>query len=576
MNRQHDEWSDPTAGLLSRAMHEAADEMPETDLYTTAFERVRGRVRRRRAAKVGGLGAVSLAVAGALAVGASSILPDRTEPVVPATPTPSVTAPDPSDGAIREGHTPGWLAGTGLTCGMPEADLAAVAGAGEYSLDVTGNLTATATYDGSTPWAYRYALPVGLTAPVDLGDPVITPVLVWSVDGRVVDLGDDRAGAEPFGQTPSDRYNGAVGDVVSGCAVEGAAGTLGDGSYQVRALTLVHPISGADPELAVSDPVELVVEGGQVYQQGLASGIPMPVEFEVPPDARGRSEDVGQLVSASLVDRSGDRPQDVTFVDSPPADGGTYRIEARCTSTDPADVVTFQPFAGDAIAGGDSDGGGMVPSNQAQALEAPCDGTLWTSDPWASGDAAGLPVALHFREVPDGVVVAYARMVPTGGASAECSAGSAPDLGAPDLSGVPAAVADKASALYAAAVACDEAALVGIAQADDTVLSSGGVETDPAQVLAIPEPDDPRYGVLVRLLAGTRGEALEDGTWVWPRLQTGRYGDGAEADAAWAEVVSVGLVSPEDAAAMRSGGGYLGWRIGVTPDGTWQFFVGGD
>ncbi len=36
------------------------------------------------------------------------------------------------------------------------------------------------------------------------------------------------------------------------------------------------------------------------------------------------------------------------------------------------------------------------------------------------------------------------------------------------------------------------------------------------------------------------------------------------------------LVNPDDAKTMEESGGYFGYRAGISPDGTWQFFVAGD
>ncbi|MCF4119580.1 hypothetical protein L1785_01130 [Antribacter sp. KLBMP9083] len=104
MNRSRDQWTEPGRDdVLSRAMHDAAERvdagLPDDHLYASAFARVRDRARRRRAAKVGGLGAASLAMVGVLAVGAAQLgglL--RTEPVVPGG-SPSVTVVEPAPSA---------------------------------------------------------------------------------------------------------------------------------------------------------------------------------------------------------------------------------------------------------------------------------------------------------------------------------------------------------------------------------------------------------------------------------------------------------------------------------------------
>jgi hypothetical protein len=36
------------------------------------------------------------------------------------------------------------------------------------------------------------------------------------------------------------------------------------------------------------------------------------------------------------------------------------------------------------------------------------------------------------------------------------------------------------------------------------------------------------------------------------------------------------LVNPDDARTMVESGGYFGFRGGISPDGTWQYFIAGD
>ncbi len=75
---------------------------------------------------------------------------------------------------------------------------------------------------------------------------------------------------------------------------------------------------------------------------------------------------------------------------------------------------------------------------------------------------------------------------------------------------------------------------------------------------------------IAELLATT--PALADGgeVYVWPRVHTGRPQD--TSDAAWAELGW--LDGPAVAAAKRDG--HLDWRLGISVDGEWRFFVRGD
>ena len=73
--------------------------------------------------------------------------------------------------------------------------------------------------------------------------------------------------------------------------------------------------------------------------------------------------------------------------------------------------------------------------------------------------------------------------------------------------------------------------------------------------------------VTVLSLRGARGQG---GYYVWPAAH--RVHPTA---ADWAELTP--LYSRAEVARMRrSGIGYSGWRVGITPRGDWQFFVTGD
>jgi hypothetical protein len=59
------------------------------------------------------------------------------------------------------------------------------------------------------------------------------------------------------------------------------------------------------------------------------------------------------------------------------------------------------------------------------------------------------------------------------------------------------------------------------------------------------------------------------GNWVWPEA----YAD-APSDEAWEELS--GIYPPDQITSWREQGQFLGYRVGITPDGDWQFFVAGD
>jgi hypothetical protein len=63
---------------------------------------------------------------------------------------------------------------------------------------------------------------------------------------------------------------------------------------------------------------------------------------------------------------------------------------------------------------------------------------------------------------------------------------------------------------------------------------------------------------------------LSSGIYVWPFA----YDKTEEQITAYERELLRAL--PADAAAFVPGGGYLGWRAGIEPDGDWVFFVSGD
>lgn len=156
----------------------------------------------------------------------------------------------------------------------------------------------------------------------------------------------------------------------------------------------------------------------------------------------------------------------------------------------------------------------------------------------------------------------------------ECSAAQVPGDMDPDFSGLSGPAAETATTLLGAAIACDDETL--IAFAEGTNLTFGDSSAEEFWTLPGAEEHEDVYAILARLL--TLVEAAElpasgeaPAMYVWPRLQAGE-----DSDAAWQEVVDAGIVTQEQADQMRAGGGYMGWRLGITEDGTWQFFVGGD
>ena len=158
--------------------------------------------------------------------------------------------------------------------------------------------------------------------------------------------------------------------------------------------------------------------------------------------------------------------------------------------------------------------------------------------------------------------------------AADCSTRGADVTGA-DLDRLPAEVRETVTFLLDAASRCDEQLLATAATESDTSLGFDGAA--PYEAFGLPDGDE-RYAALVTLLTdlpyAARADDTTPATFVWPRVATGDWQDD---DTAWQEPVDAGLLSADEAAAMReAGSGYLGWRIGIRGDGTWMFLVAGD
>lgn len=157
----------------------------------------------------------------------------------------------------------------------------------------------------------------------------------------------------------------------------------------------------------------------------------------------------------------------------------------------------------------------------------------------------------------------------------DCSAAGMTADGA-DLARLPDQARAAAEFLLDAALRCDEQLLATAAFESGTTLTFG--EADPYEFFGLPEQDEEIYAIIATLLTETPYAAEADdatpATFVWPRVHTS---DWVDADQAWQEVVDAGLLTAAEADEMRAAGtGYLGWRLGITGEGDWQFFVAGD
>lgn len=129
----------------------------------------------------------------------------------------------------------------------------------------------------------------------------------------------------------------------------------------------------------------------------------------------------------------------------------------------------------------------------------------------------------------------------------------------------------KAITLLRAASSCDSKTLIAIAKKDRTRLTFG--ITAPATQLAVPDTDG-RYRALVIMFTRMKATVERIGSrtvYTWPPLHV------KTSAAGWREVVKAGLLTQQEANAMRREvGGYWGWRTSIDPKGGWEYNVAGD
>ena len=156
--------------------------------------------------------------------------------------------------------------------------------------------------------------------------------------------------------------------------------------------------------------------------------------------------------------------------------------------------------------------------------------------------------------------------------AAECSATGLPMP--PKQEGLPAPVADARRAIAAAAIACDYAALEELASPDlNTSFGGGGFANIP---MWEEEGTYPALRLLVELF-GTpvATQDFEDlpRYYVWPSAFV--YDSWEEIPPADLEALRT-IYTDEELDEIAAFGAYAGWRIGITEEGVWRFFVAGD
>ncbi|MFI6427998.1 hypothetical protein [Promicromonospora sp. NPDC050880] len=555
MNRHDDGpdhgWVDPEgADLLSRtlgAMAGGVDPASPTG-PAAVVPAMSSRVRRRRTAKLGGLGGGALALAGALVLGAAQLAPPDAAEVPPAT----------QDFEVQEGYQPPWLGWSDLTCGMPVADLESTAPG--WSVAPAGDIYAHSAElrgDSSRAW--------GMAATYEEGEGSLDapPVLVWSKDGVVLDLGPDvfegwDGQAEPLLGTGPDAVT-AVGSSMTTC-VPGSYGgdlqhetPLPHGDYEVRVVAFPQVASGSRATV-VSDPVPVRLDAAGAHSPGEPHPGGSAVEFPEP--AQGQ-------VSRFELDRSTDWfTADMTQRDF--SSDTPMRVIGRCAGSDPETVVLVE----------------LILPSTGEVLE----GTSITCDGDEAGSAVGAlsehrsgeTIDIRVSNVSDDVARLWISLEPetpvAEAAGPECSArGFEPQF--VRGSSVTGSTAGTAGSIVIAAMDCDSDALAELASGYGTELMSGA-ET-PEQAFALPEADPERYRRLAAVLTDTAAVLLDEGTpdatVVWPRVATEEFRD---SDDAWAEVVAAGLLTPDEAEAQRADG-YQGPQVGMNMDGDWLYFTTG-
>lgn len=158
-------------------------------------------------------------------------------------------------------------------------------------------------------------------------------------------------------------------------------------------------------------------------------------------------------------------------------------------------------------------------------------------------------------------------------AAAEAACSAAGHSLAPAAAGdLPDEVVAVRDLLLDAALRCDEQLLrTTIDESSLFTYSFGGGDDAIGHWRALEEAGQQPYLRLAQVLSTT--PALADGgeVVVWPQVTTGRPEH--TTPAAWAEL---SWLSDEEVRAHQAEAGYLGWRVGISTDGEWRFFVAGD
>lgn len=153
----------------------------------------------------------------------------------------------------------------------------------------------------------------------------------------------------------------------------------------------------------------------------------------------------------------------------------------------------------------------------------------------------------------------------------QCSATGAPQPA--EQSGLPDAVAATRGAIVAAATACDLNALAELGGPDlNTSFGGGGFQN----IIEWEDAGRGELGTLVRLFDtpyAVQDLADQGVFYVWPAAFA--YETWEEIPTADVEAL-LAIYTQEELDGIALFGSYAGWRVGITEDGDWAFFIAGD
>jgi hypothetical protein len=169
--------------------------------------------------------------------------------------------------------------------------------------------------------------------------------------------------------------------------------------------------------------------------------------------------------------------------------------------------------------------------------------------------------------------------------SANAASPSQPDSAAvshsadTEKSPLPEAVAAMRRAILKAARSGDLEQMRPVLETNElTPLFSFGGGTDPMAFWKENSEDGKGRTMLARMVEVLdmpyviEGKGTKDAIYIWPYLYSLDFNKLTPAQ----EVDAYRLMSAKDLKSMREFGGYLDYRLGISRDGTWQFFVAGD